>query len=117
MSCHHCDDLIAIGERLGRLDDKLSLILTLLKGSPMAQSDIDNAVAAMNDASAELGTDETAIAAQLAAGGDDTSALPPAVAQLQTAVAGISSLVVPAPAPGTAAAGSVPAQKAPGNPF
>ena len=96
------DELNRQSARLTRMEERLDRILEILE-NPVAQADIDAAVAAMNTGSGNLTTAAPLIAAELAkTGADDTTALPGAVANLVTAVNGITALVpaAPPPAPG-----------------
>ena len=95
------DELNRQSARLTRMEERLDRILEILE-NPVAQADIDAAVAAMNTGSGNLTTAAPLIAAELAKTADDTTALPGAVANLVTAVNGITALVpaAPPPAPG-----------------
>jgi peptidoglycan hydrolase CwlO-like protein len=92
--CHHCGDFVTIGEALARIEQKQGAIMT-------AQDDINAAVVQLqatqaNEAAAvsALGSDVTAIQAELAAGGQpDTSALNAAVAAQPAADAALAAAV------------------------
>jgi hypothetical protein len=93
------DELNRQSARLTRMEERLDRILEILE-NPVAQADIDAAVAAMNTGSGNLTAAAPLIQAELAkTGADDTTALPGAVANLVTAVNGITALVPAAPPP------------------